>query len=74
VYNFDYTTNLLNQTTFSVNMFYIKVVGNLPIFLVLKFHDHRFSSLGVMIFPSPVSESVQILYRFRKFDCLAKLK
>jgi hypothetical protein len=26
-----------------------------------------------MIFPSPVSESVQILYRFRKLDCLAKL-
>jgi hypothetical protein len=25
-----------------------------------------------MIFPSPVSEYVQILYRFRKLDCLAK--
>jgi hypothetical protein len=31
-----------------------------------------FNSLGVMIFPSPVSEYVQILYRFRKLDCLAK--
>jgi hypothetical protein len=26
-----------------------------------------------MIFPTPVSESVQILYMFRKLDCLAKL-
>jgi hypothetical protein len=26
-----------------------------------------------MIFLSPVSESVQILYRFRKLDCLAEL-
>jgi hypothetical protein len=66
VYSFDCATNLVKQTTFSVKMFYIKVVGNLPIVLVLKFHDHRSCSLEVMIFPSPVSESVQILYRFRK--------
>jgi hypothetical protein len=58
---------------FSVKVLYIKLVDNLFILLVLKFHDHRCSSLGVMIFPSPVSESVQILYRFRKLDCLAKL-
>jgi hypothetical protein len=59
---------------FSVKVLYIKVIDNFFILLVLKFHGHRFSSLGIMIFPSPVSESVQILYRFRKLDCLAKLK
>jgi hypothetical protein len=49
-----------------VKVLYIKVVDNFFILLVLKFHNHRFSSLGVMIFLSLVSESVQILYRFRK--------
>jgi hypothetical protein len=58
---------------FSVNVWYMKAVDNFFILLVLKFHDHRSCSLEVMIFPSPVSESVQILYRFRKLDCLAKL-
>jgi hypothetical protein len=47
---------------FSVKVLYIKVVDNFFILLVLKFHDHRSSSLEVMIFRSPVSESVQILY------------
>jgi hypothetical protein len=73
VYSFDCATNLVKQTTFSVKMFFIKVVGNLPILPVLNFHDHRFSSLRVMIFPSPVSESIQILYRFWKLNCLAKI-
>jgi hypothetical protein len=54
-------------------MLYRKVVDNLFILLVLKFHGHMSSSLGVMIFLSPVSESVQIMYMFRKLDCLAKL-
>jgi hypothetical protein len=58
---------------FSVNVLYRKVIDNSFILLVLKFHDHRSSSLKDMIFLSPVSESVQILYRFRKLDCLAKL-
>ena len=58
---------------FSVKVLYRKVVANLFILLVLKFHNHRTSSLGVMIFSSPVSESVQILYRFRKWPCLPKL-
>jgi hypothetical protein len=56
-----------------MKVLYRKVVDNFFILVVLKFHDHRYNSLGVMIFPSPVSESVQILYRFRKLDCLAKL-
>jgi hypothetical protein len=54
-------------------MLYRKVVDNLFILLVSKFYGHMSSSLGVMIFPSPVSESVQILYRFQKLDYLAKL-
>jgi hypothetical protein len=58
---------------FFVKGLYIKVLDNFVILVVLKFHDHRLTSLGVMIFPSPVSESVQIMYRFRKLDCLAKL-
>jgi hypothetical protein len=58
---------------FSVKVLYIKVIANFFNLLVLKFYGHRFSSLGVMIFPSPVSESVQILYMFRKLDSLAKL-
>jgi hypothetical protein len=57
-----------------VKVLYTKVVANLFILLVLKFHNHRTSSLGVMIFPSPVSESVPILDRFRKLHFLAKLK
>ena len=59
---------------FSEEMLYIKVVDNLFILLVLKFHGHMSSSLEVMIFSSPISESVQIQYMFRKLDCLAKLK
>jgi hypothetical protein len=49
---------------FSVEVLYIKVVDNFFILVVLTFHEHRSSSLGVMIFSSPVLESVQILYRF----------
>jgi len=48
-------------------MLYRKVVDNLFILLVLKFHGHMSSSSEVMIFPSTVSESVQILDRFRKW-------
>jgi hypothetical protein len=43
---------------FSVKVLYIKVVDNFFILLVLKFHDYRSCSFEVMIFPSPVSESV----------------
>jgi hypothetical protein len=37
---------------FSEEMLYRKVVDNLFILLVLKFHGHMSSSLEVMIFPS----------------------
>jgi hypothetical protein len=40
-------------------MLYRKV-DHFIILLVLKFHDHRLSSLEVMLFSSSVSESVQI--------------
>jgi hypothetical protein len=43
---------------FSIEMLYTKVVDNFFILVVLKFHDHRFSNLGAMIFSSPVLESV----------------
>jgi hypothetical protein len=56
---------------FSVKVLYRKVIDNSFILLVLKFHDYRTSSLGVMIFLNPVSES-EILYSFRKLDCLIK--
>jgi hypothetical protein len=47
-----------------------KVVDNSIILLVLKFDSHRSDSLGVMLFPNSVTESVQILYRFQKLHCL----
>jgi hypothetical protein len=54
-------------------MCYRKVVDNFIIFLVLKFDSHRSDSLGVMLFPNSITESVQILYRFQKLQCLLKL-
>ena len=50
-----------------------KVIDNYLILLVLKFHDHKSSSLIDMIFSCPVSESAQILYWFWKLPCLTKL-
>ena len=64
---------LMNKIVFSVDMCYRKVVDNFIIFLVLKFGSHRSDSLGVMLFTNSVTESVQILYRFRKLYCLLKL-
>ena len=71
--SFGYAASSMNYTMFSVEVLYIKSCSQLLHLTCVKFHDHRLSSLGVMIFPSPVSEYVQILYRFRKLDCLAKL-
>jgi hypothetical protein len=73
VYSFDCATNLVKQIIFPVKMLYIKVVDNLLILLMLKFHYHRPNNLKVLLLPSSVSESVQILYRFRKWPCLPKL-
>jgi hypothetical protein len=54
-------------------MCYRKLVDNFIILLVLKFDNHRSDSLGVMLFPNSVTESVQILYRFQKLHCLLYL-
>jgi hypothetical protein len=58
---------------FSVEMFYTKVVDTFFILLVLKFHGHRSNSLDVMLLTSSISESVHILFRFRRLHCLIKL-
>jgi hypothetical protein len=54
-------------------MCYRKVVDNFIILLVLKFDRHKSDRLGVMLFTNSVTESVQILYRFQKLQCLLKL-
>jgi hypothetical protein len=58
---------------FSVDKSYIRVVDNLIILLVLKFDNHKFDRLGVMIFTSPAPESVEILDRFQRLQWLLKL-
>jgi hypothetical protein len=60
----------MNKIVFSVDMCYRKVVDNFIILLVLKFDRHKSDRLEVMIFTNSVTESVQILYRFRKLHCL----
>jgi hypothetical protein len=40
---------------------------------VLKFDSHKSDSLGVILFANLVTESVQILYRFQRLNCLLKL-
>jgi hypothetical protein len=59
---------------FSVDMCYKKVVDNFIILLVLKFDGHKSDSLRFMLFTKSVTESVQILCRFQKLDCLPNLK
>jgi hypothetical protein len=54
-------------------MCYSKVVDNFIIFLVLKFDRHKSDRLGVMLFTNSVTESVQILYRFKKLHYLPNL-
>jgi hypothetical protein len=58
---------------FSVDMCYRKVVDKFIILLVLKFDSHKSDRLGVMLFTNSVIESVQILYRFQRLNCLLKL-
>jgi hypothetical protein len=54
-------------------MYYRKVVDNLIILLVLKFDSHKSDRLEVVLFTNSVTESVQILYRFQRLNCLIKL-
>jgi hypothetical protein len=50
-----------------------KVVDNIIILLVLKFDSHTSDRLEVVLFTNSITESVQILYRFQKVNCLLKL-
>jgi hypothetical protein len=50
-----------------------KVVDNFIILLVLKFDSHKSDRLEVVLFTNSVTESVQILYRFQRLNCLLKL-
>jgi hypothetical protein len=63
----------MNQIVFSVDMCSRKVVDNFIILLVLKFDRHKSDRLGAMLFTNSVTESVQILYRFQRVNCLLKL-
>jgi hypothetical protein len=58
---------------FSVDMCYRKVVDNFIILLMLNFDSHKSHPLGVILFINSVTESVQILYRFKRLNCLLKL-
>jgi hypothetical protein len=40
---------------------------------VLKFYSHKSDRLGVMLFTNSVTESVPILYRFQRLNCLLKI-
>ena len=52
---------------------YIKVVGNLLIFAILKFHDFRPIDLGVMNFTNSLSGFTCMLDRFERLCFLAWL-
>jgi hypothetical protein len=47
-----------------------KVVDNFIILFVLKFDRHKSDRLEVMLFTNSVTESVQILYRIHRLNCL----
>ena len=58
---------------FSVDMLNTKVVDNVLILLVLKFHDYRPAGLGVMDFTSLLSAFASALNRSERLYCLAYL-
>jgi hypothetical protein len=58
---------------FSIENVYKKTVDNFIILLVLKFDNHKSDRLGVMLFTSSVTESVQFLYRFQRLQYLLML-
>jgi hypothetical protein len=61
------------SVTFSIEILYTKVVDNIFILLVLKFHGHESNNLKVMLLTSSISEYVDILFRFRILHFLTKL-
>jgi hypothetical protein len=70
LYRFQKLHCLLNLMLQSVRGRYKKVVDVFVILLVLKFHDHRPDSLGVMNFTNCLLCSVHRQNRFRKLNCL----
>ena len=58
---------------FSVNVVNIKVVDNFLLLLVLKFHDFRPTSLGVIDFTSLLSAFAYALFRSERLCCLTWL-
>jgi hypothetical protein len=72
-YRFQRLNCLLKLMLQSVHGCYKKVVDVFLIFLVLKFHNHRADSLGVMNFTNWLLCSVHCQNRFRKLNYLTWL-
>jgi hypothetical protein len=70
LYRFQKLHRLLNLFLQSVHGRYKKVVDVFAILLVLKFHNHRPDSIGVMNFTNCLLCSVHRQNRFRKLCCL----
>jgi hypothetical protein len=70
LYRFQKLHCLLKLMLQPVHGHYKKVVGAFLILLVLKFHNHRPDSLGVMNFTDWLLCSVHRQNRFRKLCCL----
>jgi hypothetical protein len=70
LYRFQRVNCLLKLMLQSVHGHYKKVVDAFLIVLVLKFHNHRPDSLGIMNFTKWLLCSVHWQNRFRKLNCL----
>jgi hypothetical protein len=70
LYRFQIVNCLLKLMLQSVHGHYKKVVDAFLILLVLKFHNHRPDSLGVMNCIRGLMYSVHWQNRFRKLNCL----
>jgi hypothetical protein len=70
LYRFQRVNCLLKLMLQSVHGHYKKVVYSFLILLVLKFHNHRPDSLGIMNFTKWLLCSVHWFNRFRKLNCL----
>jgi hypothetical protein len=72
LYRFQRVNCLLKLMLQSVHGHYKKVVDAFLILLVLKFHNHRPDSLGIMNFTKWLLCSVHWQNRFRKLNCLIR--
>ena len=61
------------KNIFSVFVIYTKVIDNLLILALLKFHDFRPTGLGVMNFTNSLSGFTCMLDRFERLCFLASL-